>query len=81
MNGWEFSISILICYAALFFFAWNWFEELLSLKFTITLYLAITYVAMKWCFYLGSKSYTITYSTSKDEAGVEYQIEFPIIWM
>ena len=81
MNNWGISISIVLFYFSLLWFGWNWFEEILNIKFTITLYLAITYVALKWCFYLGTKSYIITYSTSKDEVGVEYQIEFPIIWM
>lgn len=81
MNEWGIPISILLFYASLFLFANLWFEEILDLKFTLTLYLIITCVAIKWCFYLGSKSYTITYNSSKDEEGVKYCIEFPIIWM
>jgi hypothetical protein len=81
MGVWAIPISILMFYAALFLFANLWFEELLQLNFLIQLYLVITYVAIKWCFYLGSKHYRVTYSTTKDEAGVEHYIEFPIIWM
>ncbi len=81
MGDWGMCISILLFYAALFVFFHYWFEEILNLKFTITLYLAITYVAIKWCFYLGNRSYTIIYSNGKDEEGVKRFIEFPVIWM
>ena len=81
MGDWGISISIVLFYFSLLWFGWNWFEEILDIKFTCYLYLAITYVAIKWCFYLGSKSYIISYSLSKDEEGVKHFIEFPVIWM
>ena len=81
MGDWSLGISILLCYFSLLLFGWFWFEEILDIKFTCHLYLAITYVAIKWCFYLGSKSYIISYSSSKDEEGVKHFIEFPVIWM
>jgi len=81
MGDWAIPISIVLCYFALLWFIWNWFEEFLNLKFIITLYLVITYIAIKWCFYLGSKGYTLIYSSSNDEEGVKHYIEFPVIWM
>jgi len=74
-------IVIILFFISFFMFLNLWFEELLNLKFTCQLYLAITYIAIKWCFYLGSKGYTIAYSSSRDETGVKHFIEFPVIWM
>ena len=81
MGDWGIPISILLCYFSLLLFGWFWFEELLNLKFICKLYFMITIVAIQWCFYLGNKGYTISYSTSKDEEGVKHFIEFPVIWM
>jgi hypothetical protein len=81
MGDWSVPISIIALYIAMFIFAILWFEEILKIKFYCQLYLTITCTAILWCFYLGSKSYTIIYSSNKDEAGVKRFIEFPIIWM
>lgn len=81
MGDWNIPISILLFYGGLFIFSVLWFEEILEFKFYCKLYWTITYAALCWSFYLGQKSYTICYSTSKDEAGVKRYIEFPVIWM
>jgi len=81
MIDWSLALTIVLFYFSLLFFAWNWFEEILNVKFICHLYLAITYIAIKWCFHLGSKGYIISYSSSKDEEGVKHFIEFPVIWM
>lgn len=74
-------ISFLLFYVSIFVCAYCWFDELCQAKFFIKLYLFITFVALKWSFYLGTKGYYIAYSTSKDEPGEMRFIEFPVIWM
>ena len=81
MGDWGIPISIVSCYVALLWFGWMWFEEILNIKFICHLYIIITITAIQWCFYLGNKSYIISYSSSKDEEGVKRFIEFPVIWM
>ena len=81
MGDWAIPISIVLCYGSLLVFAYFWFEEILMVKFYAQLYLTIFLTAILWSFYLGTKSYTVWYSLSKDEAGEIRTIEFPIIWM
>lgn len=81
MGDWGIPISILLFYVVLLICINLWFEELMNIKFIISLYLFITCIAIKWCFYLGSKGYFIRYRSSKDELGEERIIEFPVIWM
>jgi len=81
MGDWNVPISILLFYTAMVLFAILWFDEILKVKFYCQLYMTISYAALMWSFHLGSKSYTVWYSSSNDEAGEKHFIEFPVIWM
>jgi len=59
----------------------RWFIPIVNFICSLSLYVAITTVSIKWLFFCGSKSYTIYYSKTSDEKEIQYTIEFPAVWM
>ena len=80
MNNWFFFILYCFC----LYFTLSWFDEIadgiLDFLFIIKLSLIIFCTAILWSFYLGSRSYQVTYTFRKEQE-VEYYIDFPVIWM
>jgi len=75
-------LSVVLLEVALAFSFYSWFEELWSIYEMRKVYFLVTIAAIKWTFFIGSRSYSVWwYKTSNNELGDVHEIEFPAIWM
>jgi len=72
--------NIILLEIALGLCFYMWFVELLTIYYTISIYLNIAFVCTIWLMHFGSKYYQITYRKPNDEPGVYRIIEFPSVW-